>query len=67
MQVSSKQLTANLIALRVAIDEMLLQINGVEPVATESGECTHRNKVRAMGGNWFCPDCKTEGREELAE
>jgi len=65
MQVSKEQLMANLLAIRTTVENMMLLLNGMD--AAPDGECQHDNRVTAMGGHWFCPDCGTEGREEQDE
>jgi len=64
------ELMANLLAIRTTVDNMLRLIsdNANESQASnEPVECGHPGKKAAMGGNWFCPDCKAEWREESAD
>jgi ribosomal protein L37AE/L43A len=70
MQVSNRDLIANVLAIRTMAENTLRLLNGIEeqPQASSDPEiCEHPNKKQAMGGNWFCPDCKTEGKDEADE
>jgi predicted Zn-ribbon and HTH transcriptional regulator len=70
MSVSNRDLIANLLAIRTTVDNTLRLLNGIEekPQASKDpAQCGHPNKVAAMGGHYFCPDCKSEWREESAD
>jgi hypothetical protein len=67
MQVNSRDLIANLLAIRTTVDNTLRLLNGVEEQPQASSDpalCGHPNKKAMLGGHWFCPDCETEGKDE---
>jgi hypothetical protein len=70
MQVSNRDLIANVLAIRTMAENTLRLLNGVEEQPQASKDpalCGHPSKRQALGGHWFCPDCETEGREESAD
>jgi ribosomal protein L37AE/L43A len=70
MQVSNRDLIANLLAIRTTVDNTLRLLNGVEEqpqASNDPAQCGHPNKKRMMGGHWFCPDCQAEGEESADE
>jgi len=70
MQVSNRDLIANVLAIRTMAENTLRLLNGIEEQSQTSSDpeiCEHPNKKKAMGGFWFCPDCKTEGKDEADE
>jgi len=70
MQVSERDLIANLLAIRTTVDNTLRLLNGIEQKPQASKDpalCGHPNKTDMMGGHWFCPDCETEGKDEADE
>lgn len=66
------RLRQDLLDIQTAVHDALALL-GADTTLNSSGvvlpagraACTHPRRVVAMGGFWSCPDCGTEGREEV--